>query len=1082
MADELASLTLSVTGDISPVEQALNQLPVVAQQAAANIDQALSTIADGSSTATAGLQSLNDSLAAMWQGNWSAQAEQFDSALQGVGGAAGEAAPKIEQTAEGARHAGESAQEAGGAFGEWKDKIFDLLTELGLLVGAVEALKEILDAVATEQAFLVSMEALTGSAETAESTLRQLETTAVGLPVAFDSLLQATQRMQAFGVATQDIPNMLRAAADAAAASGQAFDTVAQGLERVQVTGTVMARSLMQMGITWAQVAAQMGVSVEQAQAAFKKGAQSAEEDVRILVATIENNFGGMSSRIADTLGGTWQIIKNQLVLLAGDIGQLLAPALMAIASVVRGVLQTFIDFFDTIKAGLAWMGSTGTAILGAVTAAIGLLGIALDMLSGPVGIVLAGISLLLTAFSAMQSSMESVAEKQERLRDEQKIASDDMAAEQKAADALSAVLARHGLIVDQAGQSTAQFSQRLQALWDDFSKTNDMIQRAGVYWTAYKGILSDLFPSMEAFENYLKQHLKTLQDQAHDASMATINDQYRQLQTNLTNAKAHLDLVTEAYRQHHASLGQLQEAQSAVDKATQALTGTVAKHESTTRQDTLAINDASKALIEFAKRQQEATVISQDLNKYLDMTVVDMDHFRAVVENLHPQLTASEKAVADLEKQMGELAARGNTLSESQQAQLKALQIMLPLYKEWAENISISETALAALNIHVKEQATLIPGWADAVDNVAEAYKTLGLQSQQTLDDTASAAQTAFQIIVDSGTASAQTIQDAWEEMTKRMMAAGDELSFRAQFTFEWIKQTGKEKFDTLAATAVHSILQIRDAIARDLSKALSDLIFHAGSVGDAFKKLGQDVVSIILDQIIKLGIQKLIDKLGEVLNVIGSISNAFGGSGAAGSAIGAAANAAAGAAGAGGGAAGSAGSAIGAAASGGGGAGSTVSSLMSGALGWASLGVDIVSGIVSGIQGAHTNSLLDKIEKSTRFMWITIGEASDSLYYWTKTIGLWTQNEGKTELFNIDANTLNCLNVLNDISNKIGKAGSGGMFPVNPGALYSASPETPVSIDTVNITVDGSSDPVATARAISTHLRTFSRRFATR
>jgi TP901 family phage tail tape measure protein len=138
-------------------------------------------------------------------------------------------------------------------------------------------------------------------------------------------------------------------------------------------------------------------------------------------------------------------------------------------------------------------------------------------------------------------------------------------------------------------------------------------------------------------------------------------------------------------------------------------------------------------------------------------------------------------------------------------------------------------------------------------------------------------------------------------------------------------------------------------------------------GSIGDAFKKLGQGVLSSFvepaiaaIDSLIQKGIKKLLDwLLGDVLDAIGGLGGALrgvlgGGAGAAGGAVGGVGGAAGGA---GGGASGAAGGLAG-----------TLSAV--GALG------SFATGLVGIFQARAHGAFLDKIEQSTRFTAIaTIG-----------------------------------------------------------------------------------------------------------
>ncbi len=592
--ENLGDLVLVVGADLSSLEDTLQSVPAVAQAAGAAIDSALGTALD---SATASLAKLGEAVAGltpdaaqaagqmdMFAESTSNAAAQLDLFTQGTLEDAKTGFSGIEQNATAAAAATEStgsaAAEAGGAFATLGEHLMEALTELGLLIGGFEALKSTMEAVATEQAFAVSMTALTGSAQTANKTLEDLRSTAQELPVALDSLLQATQRMQAFGVATEAIPEFLHAAADAAAATGQGFDTVAAGLERVQVTGTVMARSLMQMGVTWKQVATQMGVSVEEAQAAFKKGAQSAEEDVRILVDTIETNYGGLSAKLADTIGGQFQILKNQFTELASDIGALLAPLAMGQLQLISAVVQ-------------GWLG---------MLAVLDNLVVALERLSGH------------TAEQA-QKEAELAAAHQLLIN-----ATND----QKFANAsLEASLAAYGIVVDHAGLSVAEYGVKLVATAEQFRKMNDLVQNAATYWALFKGELQDLYPTFDAFLAAMKRDLDALK--SHSTGIEDLTAKYKehklavdQATIAVAAAKAALDGSAQSVAVYDAALAALKAAQQALDPAA------FAAH-------VKALADAHKAAADAAKNH--ADTLTQLTDNYLKSNTTVQEAAKVLTE-----------------------------------------------------------------------------------------------------------------------------------------------------------------------------------------------------------------------------------------------------------------------------------------------------------------------------------------------------------------------------------------------------------------------------------------------------------------
>lgn len=230
------------------------------------------------------------------------------------------------------------------------------------------------------------------------------------------------------------------------------------------------------------------------------------------------------------------------------------------------------------------------------------------------------------------------------------------------------------------------------------------------------------------------------------------------------------------------------------------------------------------------------------------------------------------------------------------------------------------------------------------------------------------------------SGTASAQEIAASLKQVETAARTAGmsaDDLTialFNAQNAAAGLPPLTEEEIrallhmdEVIQGVKTHGLdmaQQIGRSIERDLSRALGDVIFQTGNIADAFKKLGRDVVDIVLNQIIKMALDPLLDKLSSIL---GSI---FGATGSAASAAGGVASSA-------GGAAGGAGGAVGGA----------VSGAVGSVLGFANLGVSIASGIVQGFQMAHQETSLNAIELNTRKTSMFIGGLTDGgVQTWTR------------------------------------------------------------------------------------------------
>ncbi len=181
----------------------------------------------------------------------------------------------------------------------------------------------------------------------------------------------------------------------------------------------------------------------------------------------------------------------------------------------------------------------------------------------------------------------------------------------------------------------------------------------------------------------------------------------------------------------------------------------------------------------------------------------------------------------------------------------------------------------------------------------------------------------------------------------------------------------------DTVKQKGTDMVKQVNDAITRDLAQSMTDLITGAGNVSDAFKRMGQDILDIILNHILKEALSPLLDMLDGIIGKIGGLLG-IGGSG-------------------GGGIGGALGSIGGDAGSAAGGIGDMLGSIGGGlAGGLIGVGISAISGIVQGFQMARQENTLNAIEESTRYMKIYLGEQPESVLWSVQNIqgntaGMW-------------------------------------------------------------------------------------------
>jgi hypothetical protein len=323
----------------------------------------------------------------------SAGADVGDS-IGGIDSDAGDAAGGIEQV-------GESSEEAEGGLAAMAEQLLAVGEALAVTEALGEFVSEAIEVYGATQSVVTSFELLGQSSEEAEATISGLADMSLSLAVPFGTLEQSARQLT---VALQGVPDAeslttdaLTAAANSAALTGKSFDTVTTALTRIEVTGAVTSRQLMNLGITWNQLADAMGVSVAQAQATLAKGGQDATADLQTVVAAINSISAGAAAAQSQTVLGQITILKNQVELLFDAIGQDIAPVVTTIVSALSQVVQearAVATAFQQLPTDL----QSAIVIIGLATAAV----VPLTAAVGAFGLAVTGITALMPAFNSL--------------------------------------------------------------------------------------------------------------------------------------------------------------------------------------------------------------------------------------------------------------------------------------------------------------------------------------------------------------------------------------------------------------------------------------------------------------------------------------------------------------------------------------------------------------------------------------------------------------------------------------------------------------------------------------------------------
>lgn len=350
------------------------------------------------STATSALEEVNQQLNLFDTGT----IEEVDSALGSLTGTAEQLAPAMTEVGSSAGEASGGLHEAGAA-AEEAETGFSAAAEQLVLMGeafaVTEGLKEfgteMLTAYGTVQSVTIGLTQLTGSATDAKEIIEEVEQVAKTEPFAFPELAPTVQRMVALGVSTEQIPGVMQAAADAAAATGHSFDEEASAIDRMALSGNAGARQMVALGLSAKDLGAAMDVSAGEVKKAFAEMDQ--EERLQALTDALQK-FAGSAEAQAQGIAGQWQIAKNEFEEIMVAIGAAVAPVAQEFLTVFRDdivpAIQTVITWFKELPGPV----QDAVVVLGLAAAAVPPLVLAI----GTLGLGIAGIQAALPAFTGM--------------------------------------------------------------------------------------------------------------------------------------------------------------------------------------------------------------------------------------------------------------------------------------------------------------------------------------------------------------------------------------------------------------------------------------------------------------------------------------------------------------------------------------------------------------------------------------------------------------------------------------------------------------------------------------------------------
>jgi tape measure domain-containing protein len=183
----------------------------------------------------------------------------------------------------------------------------------------------------------IGFETMLGSAEKADAFLRDMARFAEQTPFDFPGLIQASQRLLAFGFAAEKIKPMLTTIGDAASGLGagaEGIDRITLAIGQMQAKTKIQGDELLQLteiGIPALQILAEgLGKSTAKVSEMSRKGLLSAKEGIPILLEGMDRRFGGLMAKQSKSLSGLWSTFKDVSTTAARNLMEPLVPAMSA--------------------------------------------------------------------------------------------------------------------------------------------------------------------------------------------------------------------------------------------------------------------------------------------------------------------------------------------------------------------------------------------------------------------------------------------------------------------------------------------------------------------------------------------------------------------------------------------------------------------------------------------------------------------------------------------------------------------------------------------------------------------------------
>jgi len=198
--------------------------------------------------------------------------------------------------------------------------------------------------------------AFTGSAEAAAEQVERIAEFSGQTPFQVDELAKANKTLLAFGSNTEQSFVQLKQLGEVAAATGQNIGELSQIFGQIQVAGKLTGERFNQLAERTVNLgpvlAKSLGVAESSIRGLISAGKISSEEVAKAFatMSTGAGQFAGGMERLSKTFTGATSTLKDNIDLLAADLGKILLPAATEITVALTKGVQALRSWFNETK------------------------------------------------------------------------------------------------------------------------------------------------------------------------------------------------------------------------------------------------------------------------------------------------------------------------------------------------------------------------------------------------------------------------------------------------------------------------------------------------------------------------------------------------------------------------------------------------------------------------------------------------------------------------------------------------------------------------------------------------------------